>query len=73
MKVPIFYPIYFIFTTQVCTTSWVGKLIGTNEKCIYGINGIRMHVFGWSFKTHFGLQWDVKIKIKNFQTYFLDT
>ena len=69
MKVSIFYSIYCIFTSQVCTTIWLGKLIGTSGECIYCVN---LSVFGWSFKTHFGLQWGVK-KIKNFQTYFLGT
>ena len=68
MKVPIFYPIHCIFTTYVCTTLWVGKLIETSKKCLHGVISICapvvMHVFGWSFKTYFGLQWDVKVNEK---------
>ena len=68
MKVPIFYPIYCIFISQVCTTLWVGRLIGTCEECVYGVIGIcasiSMQVFGWSFKTHFRFQWGVKVNEK---------
>ena len=62
------YPIYCIFTSPVCTTLWVGKLIGITEECVYGVIGVymsgSMHVFGWSFKTYFGLQWGVKLNKK---------
>ena len=68
MKVPTFYPIYCIFTSQVCTTLWVERLIGTSEECVYSVIGIcasvSMRVFGWSFRTHFGLQWGVKLNEK---------
>ena len=68
MNVPIFHPIFCIFINQVCTTLWVGMLIKTSKKCVYGIIGIcasvHMHVFGWSYKTHFGLQKVVKVNKK---------
>ena len=37
MKVPIPYPKYCKFTSQVCTTSWVEGSIGISEECIYGV------------------------------------
>ena len=68
MKVSIFYPKYCIFTSQVCATFLLGGLIGTSEKCIYGVIGIcasvSMHVLGMSSKTHFGLQRGVKVHEK---------
>ena len=74
MKVPIFYPTCCIYTCQVCTTFWVGKLIETSKECIYGIIGIRvsvhMHVFRWSPNTYFGLQEGVNIYEKNSNLFF---
>ena len=78
MKVPICYPIYCIFTSQVCTTLWVEKLIETSEECLFGVTGIcssvSMQVFSWSFKTHFGIQCDVKVneKISNLFSRYLE-
>ena len=46
MKVPIFDPKYWIYTSQVCTTFWVGGLIGTSEECVYGVIGISKHILG---------------------------
>ena len=59
------YPKYCIYSTQVCTTFWIWRIIERSKKCVYGIIGISvsvcMCVFRWSFKTYFGLQKDAKV------------